>query len=1186
MVALLPIAKGDLAGHDFHGNQYIPGIASADTQAAWIGGAAGNIRQSAARFLGDADRTVGYGATDSWIPAKPPDAEHMAQINQTIDNYTPHAVQMLRDVAAAPAYEGTLFRSINVPDKLYDRFGEVMKEGSTVDLPLVGFSQSSISASRFGTTHFVLDQPSHATTMPGSTHGEEEVLTGGRFHVDKVDVDPYTHDKHNPYAGWTIHLSQVDVFDPDDDGKLKKALRRGDFAPSGLDELFGQARKLPTMALPMIPLSKGEKDDHPFRGNQWTGGKPGPQKPDPEVERRSAAATNPEHARRAFAATQSDAPDSEKGNYAWVKQTKQWKLNAQEATESEYEGLHDVLVNGISPAPKVKQQINARITAGLTGRMKSDPELQTWARKEAKRLGYNNADVVSEGPLVLTGNTLMPAFSSQMSKWKADWMETVGHTFDIDAQFEANKAYNTALQKWMTDAGIDWKSNNITVIEDRMKEAQKNPDNVGYGSPTWSLARAMGVFETVSISDLKPGDRIDDGGSKLIGVKEVKGLTADGAHWTNLQLVDTDGHTSKWSHEQTFDRYKDKSVTTVEEAMAPVKAAIKEAGDMPTERPETDFYVPNVPFPKDVADVAIARRVRRTIDSWASSAGDSNPESIAMQVAAQRHFGLDPSVTTNLQTYATAQHISSIGDKNSPVHDLTADTTTVKAGGLLAGDTVRFSINVDAVVVSVRPYDKGRMATVKFEPGSGISTMNWEMDHEVEIVNKGEEPTNAWSLSQKLLDRDGAFYDRFVDQVYEQTQADLKAKGFDKLVFHRGAYWDPNDQTAPSWFRPPVTDYEATTKDVYLDEVKVGDDIPYRRQVPEGESSYEAATYATVLKIDKVDDPSVIAPEYTFHTTLGAVHVVDNEGMYRMTWEGFDPEKYHNDRNYPKIAVVDPGVGGTAYLDISSRDVDAGTNPLTSWSSAKEQAQKFASDYAEPGARGVMLTAVVPAERVWSLAASSGSGCLEEREAILIGPSFTTHMDYLPEMWGNPLPGANSTKYNVKNPSVWGIKTNDPPPVSMKLADLKPGDYIVHPIEGKVPIAEIDPDIGYLTYEDNEGGVYTYEPKTVLGKPTDLVMAWPKELLASGGKPASGASQEEWDAWVHDINAAAAKTVKKSAAPIDNIDAELDLMDWLKHLSRDVDSHGKTVTPSVTLRDPKAKSTRKSALSLLPVARF
>lgn len=65
--------------------------------------------------------------------------------------------------------------------------------------------------------------------------------------------------------------------------------------------------------------------------------------------------------------------------------------------------------------------------------------------------------------------------------------------------------------------------------------------------------------------------------------------------------------------------------------------------------------------------------------------------------------------------------------------------------------------------------------------------------------------------------------------------------------------------------------------------------------------------------------------------------------------------------------------------------------PASSWSVDKSVAVRFTGDDTTPD---LMLQAVVPAARIWSLASASGPGCLNEREAVVLGGSGTARVEW------------------------------------------------------------------------------------------------------------------------------------------------------------------------------------------------
>lgn len=74
--------------------------------------------------------------------------------------------------------------------------------------------------------------------------------------------------------------------------------------------------------------------------------------------------------------------------------------------------------------------------------------------------------------------------------------------------------------------------------------------------------------------------------------------------------------------------------------------------------------------------------------------------------------------------------------------------------------------------------------------------------------------------------------------------------------------------------------------------------------------------------------------------------------------------------------MFDPNRGGIGALGPGPQMV--AMNPLSSWSLDEGIARRFSGDY------GVILSAIVPVERVWSTA-RTGPGCLDEQEFLVLG---------------------------------------------------------------------------------------------------------------------------------------------------------------------------------------------------------
>lgn len=85
----------------------------------------------------------------------------------------------------------------------------------------------------------------------------------------------------------------------------------------------------------------------------------------------------------------------------------------------------------------------------------------------------------------------------------------------------------------------------------------------------------------------------------------------------------------------------------------------------------------------------------------------------------------------------------------------------------------------------------------------------------------------------------------------------------------------------------------------------------------------------------------------------------------------------------PNLAELDGGQPVYFTTDIPA-DRTIRLNPLSAWSSSESQARNF-SQMGGTDERGLLISSYVPRERIFSLASSTGIGCLNEEEIIVLG---------------------------------------------------------------------------------------------------------------------------------------------------------------------------------------------------------
>lgn len=81
-------------------------------------------------------------------------------------------------------------------------------------------------------------------------------------------------------------------------------------------------------------------------------------------------------------------------------------------------------------------------------------------------------------------------------------------------------------------------------------------------------------------------------------------------------------------------------------------------------------------MPEDMRHVAVAGKVRETVDNWAASSGDGDPHAHALQIAVHHHFGLDPEGINQFSKFNPEVHKQGqkIYEENKPFYHHFADS--------------------------------------------------------------------------------------------------------------------------------------------------------------------------------------------------------------------------------------------------------------------------------------------------------------------------------------------------------------------------------------------------------------------------------------------------------------------------------------------------------------------------------
>jgi len=296
------LAKGDVAGHEFHGNQWEVGDGQAKELAnlyfgvfryapeglEYLGSPSKEdlVRKSAFAYelnkrmggetLSAGDKVKWKDLNGTYVEPIPLSHAQVQQAKQDANNFMKAVSE--RSAPVANEVERGL-----VLDKLSgakDAFMEKFAEGKTVDLPLsswanqqgTGFGENADQwANRYGRN------PNEAVYLhaPAGTIGTQlsaldpehigtQLLTGGRFVVDRVDFRG---------DGTHIYLTQKQFYAKSKDWKTADPNYLPKWFPSDFNvsndfnNAFNQA-KIPYE----VGVEKGDVEGHVFHGNQWTGG--------------------------------------------------------------------------------------------------------------------------------------------------------------------------------------------------------------------------------------------------------------------------------------------------------------------------------------------------------------------------------------------------------------------------------------------------------------------------------------------------------------------------------------------------------------------------------------------------------------------------------------------------------------------------------------------------------------------------------------------------------------------------------------------------------------------------------------------------------------------------------------------------------------------------------------------------
>ncbi len=190
---------------------------------------------------------------------------------------------------------------------------------------------------------------------------------------------------------------------------------------------------------------------------------------------------------------------------------------------------------------------------------------------------------------------------------------------------------------------------------------------------------------------------------------------------------------------------------------------------------------------------------------------------------------------------------------------------------------------------------------------------------------------------------------------------------------------------------------------------------------------------------------------------------------------------------------------------------DASLSPLSSWSFSPEVATRFA-----PGMNPVIMSAKVPASRVWSLSASTGPGCLEEREGILVGGdvgkvtvAWNSHGPKEGDIsgWDNTVSAVNE---NFKQAmEAQGIKLGEDatPEQRVHISMLNPGDKLtyLHPLDhhviGESTVTKVEDGTVHVDNGGNKDLASSFKPADGYLDPAQVTVTPKAPDIAAWFKP-------------------------------------------------------------------------------------
>lgn len=314
LVAQSPVEKGDVSGHEFHGNQYTGGRGGTATlerpndkfsfekkQRILSQWSSTYRHRDFSEFL-DRNRPYWYNehelfqvelfarntgghVTPANFPTSgrsltDPEAEPLQeQCDLAIAN-ADEFMGLISDIAKP--YHADMVRGIYDPDHT---IASKFITGSTVDLPISSWTNSyhEEMAQNFAENVWQTNDPRNPQSAlmlhaPEGTVGADlagftaspQVLTGGRFMVDRVEVrdNGATH----------VYLTQQQFYAKSRDWKKTEP----NYLPNWFPQNF-KANLFVAKALQQSPqtIQKGDKGGHEFHGNQYTGGIGGSSKNEP-----------------------------------------------------------------------------------------------------------------------------------------------------------------------------------------------------------------------------------------------------------------------------------------------------------------------------------------------------------------------------------------------------------------------------------------------------------------------------------------------------------------------------------------------------------------------------------------------------------------------------------------------------------------------------------------------------------------------------------------------------------------------------------------------------------------------------------------------------------------------------------------------------------------------------------------